>query len=197
MLSIILTACFQSDYTRMVKSELAKGVRQDSILLGIKFGDTRDIFYGKCFDLNRAKLVTQGPGNRSVQYLFTDSVVHTQPTPMRLLFSPNFDQKEEIAQMNMEFTYPAWAPWNKQYQSDSLEVKVIELMMQWYQGNEFVMAELNDTTSLRAKVDGNRRLLIEKPDAQRVVVKVQNILHPAFRHSITAEAAESLTDKNE
>ena len=110
MLSVVLSGCFQSDYTKLVKSELAKGVRQDSLLFGIRFGDSQNDFYGKCFDLNKQRLVTQGPGNNSVQYIFTDSLVHDQPTEMRLLFFPNYDESQKIVEMNMELSYPAWAP---------------------------------------------------------------------------------------
>ena len=86
--AVIVTSCLQSEYTRLVNAELQKGTRQDSLLFGIRFGDTRQDFYGKCFDLNKQRLVTQGPGNASVQYLFTDSLVHNRPTQLRLLFFP-------------------------------------------------------------------------------------------------------------
>ena len=85
LLGTIFNGCFQSDYTKVVKSELAKGVRRDSILLGMHFGDTRNEFNGKCFDLNKTHIVSQGEGF-SVQYLFTDSLVHQEPTPIKLLF---------------------------------------------------------------------------------------------------------------
>lgn len=181
-LSFVMAGCFQSDYTRLVKSELEKGVREDSLLFGIRFGDTRNDFYGKCFDLNKKHLVTQGPGNVSVQYIFTDSAVHDKPTQMRLLFFPDYDEKETIAEMDMEFSYPAWAPWNKSFQSEQLKEKTRELLMHWYKGNDFVTAEVDDAPML-VKLDANRRVLLYVKDAQSVSVKVQDILHPRFRHS--------------
>lgn len=181
--SILFIGCFQSDYTKLVKSELSKGARKDSLLFGIKFGDTRNDFYGKCFDLNKKHLVTQGPANTSVQYLFSDSLVHDKPTQIRLLFFPEYDEKDLIAEMNMELSYPGWAPWNKSLQSDSLKVKTLELLMNWYQGNEFVTADVNNAP-MSVKLDGNRRVLVYIKDAQSVGVKVQDILHPKFKHSI-------------
>ncbi|MGC1240569.1 MAG: hypothetical protein WA874_03230 [Chryseosolibacter sp.] len=166
-----------------MKSELSKGARKDSLLFGIKFGDTRNDFYGKCFDLNKKHLVTQGPANTSVQYLFSDSLVHDKPTQIRLLFFPEYDEKDLIAEMNMELSYPGWAPWNKSLQSDSLKVKTLELLMNWYQGNEFVTADVNNAP-MSVKLDGNRRVLVYIKDAQSVGVKVQDILHPKFKHSI-------------
>ncbi|MDZ7649951.1 MAG: hypothetical protein U5K54_24030 [Cytophagales bacterium] len=184
VLGITLSGCFQSDYTRLVKSELAKGVRYDSLLLGIRFGDSRDDFYGKCFDLNKQQLVREGPGNTAVQYMFTDSTVHAKPTEIRLLFMPKYDEKNIITEMNMEFSYRGWTPWVPELQSDTLKVKTMEILMEWYKGNEFVIAHVQDTEQF-VKLDGNRRVVIYKLDPERVVVKVQDILHPSVQHSIT------------
>ena len=181
----IFSGCFQSDYTKLVKAELARGVRMDSILLGMHFGNTRNEFNGKCFDLNKMHIATQGEGF-SVQYLFTDSLVHREPTPIKLLFVPAFDDKEILTNMDLKFSYVGWAPWNKQLQSDSLKTKVMELLMHWYGGNEFITANIQDT-QVPVKLDGNRRILVYVYDAQSVVVRVQDILHPKFRHSISAD----------
>ena len=185
LFGILFSGCFQSDYTKLVKSELARGIRVDSILLGINLGDTQDEFFGKCFDLNKNQLITQGPSGLSVQYRFADSLVHNTPTPIRMLFSPSFDDKKMIASMELEFTYAAWAPWNQHLQSDSLKIKVMDLLMLWYGGNEFVTAKVNEK-EIPVKLDCNRRLLVHIKDTQSVVVSVQDILHPKFMHSTTA-----------
>jgi hypothetical protein len=177
-------ACVQSDYTKLVKQELASGIRKDSLLFGIRFGDTRNDFFGKCFDLNKQRLVTQGPNSSSVQYMFSDSLYHKRPTEIRMLFYPSFDSKDVINEMIMEFNYSGWAPWNRPLQSDSLKVKTMELLMKWYGGNNFITANV-DKSSFPVKLDGNRRILVEIKDVQSVVVKVQDILHPQFMHSIT------------
>jgi hypothetical protein len=182
--SAVCIGCFQSDYTTLVKSELAKNVRRDSVLLGISLGETRNVFYGKCFDLNKLKLITPGHGNSSVMYLFTDSVFHEKPTELRLLFYPTFDKQDIIAEVKMEFSYPGWAPWNRSLQSDSLRQKVEKLLMHWYKGNDFVDAHINERT-VPVKVDGNRRITVNVEDAQTVQVRVQDLLHPYFMHSIT------------
>ncbi len=182
----LLWSCTQSDYTKLVKSELQKGIRKDSLLLGINLGDTRDEFYGKCFDLNHDSLVTQGPNGATVQYMFEDTLVHDSITSMRLLFIPVFDEQDKIIEMNLEFSYPAWAPWNTKYQSDQLRDKVLALVMRWYKGNEFITATINKT-QIPVKIDGNRRMLVYIKDAQNVVVKIQDILHPRYKHSITED----------
>jgi hypothetical protein len=181
LVSVILSGCFQSEYTRLVKSELAKGVRNDSLLFGIRFGDTRNEFYGKCFDLNRQQLVTAGAGN-NVEFVFSDSLFHKRPTNLSLLFYPSFDQNERISNMKMQFSYRAWAPWNRDLQSDSLIGKTEKILMKWYGGNNFIMAEVGDQRVL-VKLDGNRRILLYIFDMQNVSVEVQDILNPVFKHS--------------
>jgi hypothetical protein len=180
---LTLGSCTKSDYTKMVLSELEKGERKDSLLLGIKFGDSREQFFGRCFDLNKMKLVTQGPSNNAVQYIFMDSLVHEKPEQIRLLFFPGFDDKNIISHIDYEFSYSAWAPWNKQYQADRLKIKVMELLKHWYKGNDFVDAEVKGE-KIPVKVDGNRRILVFEKDRQTVLVRIQDILHPNFKHSI-------------
>jgi hypothetical protein len=181
---IICVSCNQSDYTKLVKSELSRDVRLDSLILGINFGDSRDEFYGKCFDLNKQQLVTQGPSGATVQYLFTDSVVHSRPTPLRLLFIPAFDGDDKIKEMNLEFSYIAWSPWGEEYQSAKLLGEVQKILMIWYKGNPFIAVNV-DGKEFPVKVDGNRRLAVYIKDDQNVVVKIHDILHPAYKHSIS------------
>ena len=191
LLAQLLWSCFQSDYTKLVKSELAKGVREDSILLGIQFGDTREIFFNKCMELNRHKLATQGPSGLRVQYLFTDSTIHKVPTEIKLLFSPDFDDKNIISEMNLEFSYTGWAPWNRHLQADSLEPKLLKIVNIWYKGNEFIIADIGGS-KIPVKLDANRRLMLKKLDEQTVLVKVQDILHPRFRHSISIKKNDNM-----
>jgi hypothetical protein len=182
LFTLILYGCNQSDYTKMVKSELAKGVRMDSLLFNIYLGDTRQEFYARCLDLNRKQIVMEGPGNSSVQYLINDTLFHEKPTQIRMLFMPSYDQNDVITEMNLDFNYVSWAPWNKEFQSDVLKEKVQKILMHWYKGNEFVIANVNKE-QFPVKVDGNRRILVEVTDPSTVRVKIQDILHPSFKHS--------------
>lgn len=181
-------SCYQSDYTKLVKSELAKGIRKDSILLGMHFGDTRNEFYGKCFDLNKQRVLMQGDGG-SVQYLFTDSIGSATPAEVKLLFVPSFDNDDKLTNMDFRFSATAWAPWNQSLQSDSVEYRIEKILMHWYGGNAFIKAKV-EGKQVPVKLDGNRRIMIFLYDTREVVVRVQDILHPKFRHSITKEGVE-------
>lgn len=182
--AVVLTGCFQSDYTKLVKKELASGVRKDSIVLGLELGDSREEFYAKCTELNKQQLITQGSGAFSVQHFFKDSLVHSKAREIKLLFSPIFDKSDTLAGMDLDYSYSDWAPWNKSAQSDSLEVYLIRLLELQYKGNPFMQVE-SQKVPLKVKVDGNRRMILVKKNEQIVSVKVQDLLHPNFMHSIS------------
>lgn len=184
LLSLFLTSCFQSDYTRLVKKELASGIRKDSIILGLELGDSREEFYAKCTDLNKQQLITQGTSGFSVLHFFKDSLVHQKSTEIKLLFSPIFDKGDTLAGMDLDYSYVDWAPWNKSMQSDSLEIKLIRLLELQYKGNPFMEVKSKEVP-LKVKVDGNRRLILVKKNDHIVSVKVQDILHPNYMHSVS------------
>ena len=56
-------------------------------------------------------------------------------------------------------------------------------MLRWYGGNDFIIVKLSDADT-PVKVDGNRRIMVRIKDAQSVLVKVEDILHPKFKHSV-------------
>jgi hypothetical protein len=181
---LFAAGCFESDYTKLVRQELGRNIRMDSVVLGINLGDTREEFYGKCFDLNKDSLVTQGPDGATVQFFFSDSLFHDKPTPIRLLFIPRFDPADTIAEINMEYSYVGWAPWNRHLQSDTLFRKVQRMLLHRYGGNEFVFPEIAGNRT-PVKVDGNRRMIVYVKDERNVVVKVQDLLNNMFKHSIS------------
>ena len=157
---------------------MAKGIRHDSLFFGIKLGDNREDFYGKCFDLNKQKLVTQGVGF-SVQYDFIDSLTQKKPMPMRMMFYGEFDSLNVMKGMNMEFTYPGWTPGFAGLQSDSLAKHTAMLLKKWYGGNDFVEVKM-EQQDVPVKVDGNRRIMIIMEDQHRVLVRIHDMMHPDY-----------------
>jgi hypothetical protein len=148
------------------------------VILGIHLGDSNDEFRNKCMALNQLQLLTQGPRG-SVLYQLKDTTAQQNSSDMRLLIFPSFDDNGVISNIDIDFSYSAWAPWNVAYQSDSLEVKLRKLLMIWYDGNDFVYAEMGEK-KVPVKVDGNRRVILKVKDAQTVTVMVQDMLHPKF-----------------
>lgn len=150
---LVLSACMQSEYERMVRRELASGIRQDSIFLGVYLGMSSKAFYAQCWELNKRGIIKEGSGNTSVEYKLTE-----MDKPARLNFYPKF-YEDKIWQMDAFVSYNAWSPWNKAYERDSLEPEVLKLLEKWY-GSGFITVTHPEKGRAFVKVTGNRRVSI-------------------------------------
>lgn len=179
-IAVLLLASCESDYTRLVKRELSKEVREDSLLLGIKFGHTREEFYGRCFDLNKKRIVVQGVGF-SVMYIIKDSLSAERSPDINMMFYPRFDSANIIKGMDIELFYPGWAAGSHELGSDTLRNRLVKIFRTWYKGNDFMNVTI-DKEDVLVKVDVNRRIIIKLEDEKRVLVHIQDLVHPDYRH---------------
>ena len=154
---ITLTSCSKKQhYESLVERELASGVRNDTLFLGLTLGMTSESFYKKCWDLNKQGLIRQGSGNTSVAYEMKEELKFIADVN----FYPSFFE-DKIYEMPVQFKYKAWAPWNKQMGADSLQVDILSLFESWY-GNGFFEISPSERKKAYVKVDGNRRISIYK-----------------------------------
>ncbi|MBT8219526.1 MAG: hypothetical protein KJP00_06870 [Bacteroidia bacterium] len=167
-----LFSCQQTEYERLVQSELAKNIRLDTIFMGSYFGQSSDEFYKICWELNKKGLIGHGPKNMNVQYRMKVE----EGSDILMLYYPVFDESKKIKKMDMEFSYEGWAPWNEQYQADQLVPVVKDSLMQWYGGNEFFEFDTNGE-KIFVKIDGNRRISMKSDGKQNVLVKLIDMLH--------------------
>lgn len=152
---LMLSGCSpRSRYDRMLKKELASGIREDSLFMGIKLGMTDQEFYTHCWELNRQGLVRQGSANTTVMYQMMEELDH----PATMDFYPEF-REGKIVEMPVRFCYNGWAPWNKKLSSDSLQLDVLEWYSDTY-GDGFIKVEHPVHGMAYTKVDGNRRITI-------------------------------------
>jgi hypothetical protein len=159
-------------YDKLVKTELAKGVRVDSLFLGIRFGMTSKAFYGYCWELNKKGIISDGSNNTMVLYKIDSGLRF----PASMNFYPDF-YDNKVANMRVTFQYNAWAPWNKAQFSDSLLPDVLQLYKKWYPGgNDFIEMTDKDKRTVYVKVDGNRRLLLGKFDDMIVKAEFTDLL---------------------
>lgn len=136
--------------------------KYDSLFLGMYLGMDRKAFYDHCWELNRLKVFTSGPKSASVEYKLDKEL--EQPVMMR--FYPSF-YKDKIVDMPVTFSYEAWAPWNKQFSSDSLFVKLIPVFKRWY-GENFSVIKHPVQGTVYVKMDGKRRINLFIRDDQFV-----------------------------
>ena len=175
VLTITIISC-ESEYTKTVKREAEKGLSNDNMILGMSFGDTKQSFFDKCWQLNNKGLVTQGPNNRSVQYLLSSNDEDQNLTAINMLFYGDFNENNIMTGMDLEFSYKAWAPWNENLTSKQLLPAIKDTLMNWFPGNSFIpvkSSKLNKETHV--KVDGNRQIVVYHKDTKDVVVKIEDL----------------------
>ena len=157
ILVIAITGCSpKAKYNRRLKHEMASGVRNDSIFMGIYLGMSDKDFYTHCWELNRQGLIKQGPNNTTVEYIMRNELKY----PATMNFYPTFVDRE-IYEMPVKFIYNGWAPWNKKLSADSLQADVLN----WYQkvyGKGFIGVKHPDRGMAYVLLNGNRRITIFK-----------------------------------
>ncbi len=149
----------KAKYESMVEAGLESGERHDTLFLGLYLGMTSEEFYKKCWDMNKEGLIRQGMGNTSVLYEMNDEF----KSSVDANFYPTFFE-DRIYEMPVRFQYKAWAPWNKQFSADTLQVELVDLYSQWY-GTGFMKIKHQMKGDAYVKVDGNRRISIYKDDS--------------------------------
>ena len=167
-------SCQTSEYAKLEKAELAKGVRYDSLFYGIGFGQSKKDFYDICWEKNREGLFSSGGPNNFVKYSI--QVDSTMVHDIDMYFYPDFDDQENIIGMDMEYKYRAWAPWNEDLTSYALLPILKDTLMNWYGGNEFLEIPGEEgEANIWVKVDGNRRIAIKAKDEERLQVKMVDL----------------------
>ena len=122
----------KSLYEKIEREELKKGVRSDSLFLGIHFGMERQDFFIHCAELNKDSIVQEGTGTNVLYDLPTDL-----KNPARMLFYPDF-YEGKIFRMRTNWNYRNWSPWNKATHGQLLKKDIAKLMKEWYGGNDFI-----------------------------------------------------------
>jgi hypothetical protein len=172
---IITSSCSpsaDSEYSKLVKKELAKNKREDSLFMGIYLGMPSKAFYDHCWDLNKKGIFTNGLMNNTVLY----SMDKDLPYPANMNFYPDF-YEGKISVMKVAYDYKGWAPWNKAQYSDSLLQDVLNMYRKWYPGgNDFIKMTNKDRGTIYVKVDGNRRITVGRYDERLVKVDYTDLL---------------------
>lgn len=173
---ICLISCSEQPgqkYSRLVKSELSSGKRNDSLFLGMYLGMPSKQFYLHCWQLNKQGLITDGVNNSAVLYKLHDNELKY---PASMNFYPAFNENG-IYRMKSTFEYDGWAPWNKHLNSNHLLPDVISLLSKWFPGgNSFIeLANKEKGHKIYVKVDGNRRILVGINDDRIVNVEYSDL----------------------
>jgi hypothetical protein len=171
-----LSSC-KSEYQQYVETELASGVTKDSLIFGMRMGETKKDFFATCWDLNNKQLISQGTGNANARYVTDrDAAGFNTPMSKEMLFYGIFDENDIMRGMKMTYTFSAWAPWNREKQSDSLLLHLQDRYLREYPGNDFIKIEVKESTQpALVKIDGNRQILMFVKNDKDVVVKIEDL----------------------
>jgi len=172
ILAVSIFACNKEyQLKKVIREELSRGIKHDSLFLGLKFGITIQEFYDHCWELNRQGLVREGPRNMSVEYIFKDSL----DQPVAFNFYADRNGEGPIRQYNTSFYYYAWAL-NRHLYSDRLMEMLPAILMDWYGGNEPISV-IKEGKEYLYKVDGNRMIEMFIYDQSTVAVTYYDLSH--------------------
>lgn len=167
---VLLFSCSGSEYSQLVKREMATGVVYDTLRFDMNFGQHKQEFFKKCWQLNQKGIISNGPGSQWVKYALPSQNDTPSEQNITMLFFGDFNENKIMTGMDYQFYYNAWSLWNKKLQSDQLVPVVIDSLKKWYPGNDFIKVPLKkDSSEIFVKVDGNRRITIRPLDDDKIV----------------------------
>jgi hypothetical protein len=169
-----LSSC-KSEYTKYVEREMSKGIRNDSLIFGLRIGQPSKAFFDRCTELNKQQLITEGEGSNA-KYIEPFDSLGDNSKRKEMQFYGLFDDKNNIYGMRMTFSFLNWALWSESTHSDKLMIDIKEKMMKDYGGNEFIEVALQgEEFKSLVKIDGNRRIIIVPKSKEDVYVKIEDL----------------------
>lgn len=170
-ISFFLLGCTRSNeklYKLHEKSELAKGVRQDSLFMGLYLKMPLKEFRTYSFDMNIKGKFKQG-GQKSPNWVQTN--LEALSYPATLTFYPNF-KNDSINELNAAIYYENAKFKDGIFEKDSLLLDVLNLMDKWYGGPHFkIKSPMFYKEDIYVKVNGNRRITLY-PDASGQIINL-------------------------
>ena len=166
-----------SEYDSLVKNELEKKQKVDSLFFNLRLGDTKDIYHTKCWDLNNSQTVVQGRSYFFMKKVFSDSKKNDKSNDFALEFTGKFNADKKLNLLDVKFYHLLWAPWNENYQAPKLLPRILDSLELWFPGNSFINIETdnNSIPKMHVKIDGDRRIRVIVEDSRDVVVKIDDL----------------------
>tara|TARA_B110000046_G_scaffold45140_1_gene50191 strand:+ start:57 stop:635 length:579 start_codon:yes stop_codon:yes gene_type:complete len=172
-----LIASCTSEYKALVKRELNKNKKVDSVFFDIRLGDSKDIYHEKSWDLNNSRVVTQGRSYFYMKKIFTDSKIKKRENDFALEFSGKFNSKKKLKMLDVKFYHLLWTPWYEKYQAPKLLPRILDSLVVWFPGNPFLEVKTGSDSIpiMHVKIDGDRRFRVYAEDSRDVAVKIDDL----------------------
>ncbi len=165
-----------NEYLQVLEEESQREETFDSLIFGVHFKMTQNMFYAYCHDMH-LKGIFNGTSNYQVVVRLTEGFKR----PVDLIFFPRFD-KPFIEFLQARFGYASASAFNKDHGSGVLIEEVIREMMKWYGGRDFVKIppQYSFGKPYYIKIDGNRKITLRENDSLTEVVAIYEDLKPLY-----------------
>jgi len=173
-------SCSTSEYHKLVKTELNKKIKFDSLFFDIKLGERKEDYFDKIWELNKKGIIFPATGEYgTLRYILKNENSSSDSLEIIMDFFPGFNKKNRLNKLKLMFSYSGWAIWNNELHSDKLIVKVLDTIKKWYPGNDFILIKGEkfkmNIPNLYIKVDGNRQFKVYLIDNMKVIADVENL----------------------
>ncbi len=172
ILSLFPFACSNpaKSYEEMEQRELAKNIRRDDLLLGLKLGMESKAFFTRCKELNGQRLLTNGTEGLSVKYEIPKGKMKFDAY---CNFFPDF-KNDKVYYLPLVFSYTGWMPGISEMTNVKLVADVKKYAESEY-GTGFIPVKEHEGGKFWAKVDGNRRITISIRDESSVRMVIADL----------------------
>ncbi|MCG8308902.1 MAG: hypothetical protein MI975_16020 [Cytophagales bacterium] len=164
VLSIVVAAISLScsshvSYEEILREELSKEVREDSLFYGLYFNMTTPAFLDHCTLMNQRKIFYQNGFSSEVIIRFEDQLKF----PASFVFHPNLE-KHLIQVLRGRFRYEGRNPFSKERGAEVLIKDLVKQFEEWYGGRKFIeiWPEEKWKPAIYVKVDSNRKITLEQ-----------------------------------
>lgn len=164
----MIAACSHDpkDYKSIVKKELNRQERFDSLFLGMYFQMPSKDFYMHCWELNKKGVLLDGTANATARYRLENELKY----PASFEFYPKFIE-DKIGSMPCFVMYDGWAPWNKHLSAEKLIEDVRAMLEQWYHIEFVPIVSPVKFGKAYLNITGNRKIILFYANDDRVEIQ--------------------------
>jgi len=164
-----------SNYNRTLEQELNSGKNFDTLIFGMKLGQTKDQYHDICYQLNKEKKIVSGSRNLNPELILKSKPSRSIPKNIQMSFNGVFNKKNIMKGLEMNFHYTGWSNWNKEYQSEMLFEEIKDSLTSWFNGNSFFKLKTKEKKLIDVKIDGNRQIVVFTKGSKDVIVIVEDL----------------------
>ncbi len=160
--TVLMVSCgSEPTYDEVVKAELARTERFDSIAYGVNLGMTFDDFKWRCLLQNRAGVFKPNSTSNAVQLTFEEGFSY----PVHFEFFPAdiTGQYDIIEKYDATIKYRDFSQYNKEMSMEKLVKETINYFQKGYGGRNFFKVPKKGDPWVKynyVKIDGNRKIIL-------------------------------------